>query len=125
MFACTLRLIANSKVKCVERKKSSNEVQAVTQCIISIVQQVNFNEQIQCLEAGKELPTNSNIICLCPFSDVDKILRVEGALKNTQLSENQKHPIILSSKNNVSKIKIKHFHEKYFCVSPELLFLIR
>lgn len=87
---------------------------------------MNINKEIQCLEAGKELLTNSNIICLCPFSDVDKILRIEGTLKKIQLSENQKHPIILSPKNNVTKIIIKHFHEKYFRVPPEhLFFLIR
>lgn len=124
IFAWLLRFIFNSKITCVQRITSflsSNEIQKATLCIIRIVQHVNFNKEIQCLEVGKELPKNSNLICLRPFLDEHKILRVGGRLKNAQLTENEKHPILLPPNHHVTKIIIKYFHEKYLHAAPELL----
>lgn len=124
IFAWILRFISNSKATCLERNTSflsSKEIRSAKLCIIRIVQRMSFSKEIQCLEIGKSLPTNSNLISLCPFLDGNNVLRVGGRLKNAQLSENEKHPILLPSRHHLTKIIIRHFHEKYLHASPELL----
>ncbi|KFM62448.1 hypothetical protein X975_04882, partial [Stegodyphus mimosarum] len=69
---------------------------------------MNFSKEIHCLEKGKYLPKNSNLLSLSPFLDDNKELRIRGRLKNVHLSENEKHPISFSSNHNVTKIIIGH-----------------
>lgn len=68
---------------------------------------MNFKNEIQYLVAGKVPATNSNILRSCPILDGHKVLKINGSLKHSQLSENQKHPILLPSKQHMTKIIIK------------------
>ncbi|XP_014214634.1 uncharacterized protein LOC106643863 [Copidosoma floridanum] len=48
---------------------------------------------------------------LHPFIDNDGLLRVGGRLKNSQLTYNQKHPVLLPSKHHVTDLIIRQYHQ--------------
>ncbi|KFM75036.1 hypothetical protein X975_08903, partial [Stegodyphus mimosarum] len=53
-------------------------------------------------------------------------LRVSGRLKNSDLSEMRKHPMVLPTKHNFTVIVINHFNVLYFHAGAETtLSLIR
>ncbi|XP_035233025.1 uncharacterized protein LOC118204843 [Stegodyphus dumicola] len=78
------------------------------------------------LRKGCSIPNSSKVLNLCPFLDHDGILRVGGRLKNNDLSEMRKHPMILPTKHNFTVIVINHLHVLYFHAGAETtLSLIR
>ena len=66
----------------------------------------------QLLSSGKTLPTSSNLISLAPFLDDYGIVRVGGRLSNSAYPFEEKHPILLPSKHDLTTLIIRHYHEK-------------
>lgn len=63
---------------------------------------------------------------LCPFVDVDGIMRVGGRLINADCTYNTKHPYILSKTSPLGKMLIIHTHQKFLHPGPSLTsFLLR
>ena len=58
------------------------------------------------------MKTSSSVYKLDPFLDVDGIFRVGGRLKRASLTDDIKFPIILSRNSHVTKLIVKHFHER-------------
>ena len=58
------------------------------------------------------MKTSSSLYKLDPFLDVDGILRVSGHLKRASLTDDIKFPIILPRNSHVTKLIVKHFHER-------------
>ncbi|XP_035213196.1 uncharacterized protein LOC118187108 isoform X2 [Stegodyphus dumicola] len=105
---------------------TTSELSSALLCIVKNVQRTSFVTEIQCLEKGAPIPNNNKLLNLCPFSDHDGVLRVGGRLKNGDLSEMRKHPMILQTKHNFTVIAINHFHVLYFHTGAETtLSLIR
>lgn len=77
--------------------------------LIRMVQLDSFKE-IHQLENNKEVDRKSSIRNLDPFIDKNGILRVNGRLKQSSLSEEEKHPIILPAKHHFTTILIRHTH---------------
>ena len=55
---------------------------------------------------------SSSLYKLDPFLDVDGIVRVGGRLRRASLTDDIKFPIILPRNSHVTKLIIKHFHER-------------
>lgn len=66
--------------------------------IIKMDQSIYFSDEICKLRRIGELDKRSSIFNLNPFIDAKGILRVGGRLKNSFLSFDQKHPVILTEK---------------------------
>ncbi|XP_028404109.1 uncharacterized protein LOC114526789 [Dendronephthya gigantea] len=60
----------------------------------------------------KELLRNSDIRQLSPFLDQEDILRVGGRLHHSDLSFAERHPILLPKNHNVTKLIIRHYHQR-------------
>ena len=60
-------------------------------------QSLHFEHEVKALQALKPVPSKSKIISLSPYLDPDGLLRVGGRLSRANLSQSQKHPIILCS----------------------------
>ena len=90
------------------------ERQEAEQFIIHAVQGEVFSEEIKSLKQSKELPENNStkLHKLSPFIDSHDILRVGGRLTEAALHPHVKHPLILPKGHHVSRLLIKHFHEK-------------
>ncbi|KAH9633864.1 hypothetical protein HF086_013753 [Spodoptera exigua] len=79
---------------------------------IELVQQEEFKEDIERLKSNKDLKGESKIKTLNPYLDGDGILRVGGRLRNANLEEQVKHPIILGNKNNLVLLIIADAHAR-------------
>lgn len=80
--------------------------------IFKLVQHEHFNSEIGCLQSQKPLPQNSKLLKLNPFFDVNGLLRVGGRLEMSDLSECEKHPVILPKLNHVTDLVVRYCHEK-------------
>ncbi|XP_021966495.1 uncharacterized protein LOC110861676 [Folsomia candida] len=84
-------------------------------------QQQEFSKEIHSLANGLPIKKKSKLISLLPFIDSIGLLRVGGRLKNAKISEDQRHPILLSSHHHLTQLLIKSEHLKHFHAGPQLL----
>ncbi|XP_023808641.1 uncharacterized protein LOC111947062 [Oryzias latipes] len=81
--------------------------------IIRSVQKEAFDEEIKSLKQNKEVEgSHFKLHQLSPFLDEHNVLRVGGRLSQASLHPHVKHPAILPKGHHVSRLLIKHFHEK-------------
>ena len=77
------------------------------------VQAECFPEEVALLIAWKEVPNSSRLYTLCPFMDLNNILRVRGRTEYSQMLEyDTKCPIILDGKHYWTRLLIRHHHER-------------
>ncbi|XP_057680914.1 uncharacterized protein LOC130908955 isoform X1 [Corythoichthys intestinalis] len=100
------KVMSNESTTLEERKEAE-------EFIIRTIQKETFSKEIQYLKDKKELKSfQSKLYQLSPFLDVHDILRVGGRLTKASLHPNIKHPAIMPRDHHVSRLLIKHFHEK-------------
>lgn len=64
------------------------------------------------LTRGKNIQGRSKLLKLSPFID-SEIIRVGGRIKNSEIPYEQQHPILIPKRHPVTKLIIRHTHEKY------------
>lgn len=106
------------KIKCTD-PITANELDEAEKIIIKIVQRETFHTEIESLKTNA-LSKKSTIICLSPFLDSDQILRVGGRLKNSQLSFNAKHQILIPKSHFVTNLIVREAHIKSLHGGPKL-----
>ncbi|GFR24570.1 integrase catalytic domain-containing protein [Trichonephila clavata] len=84
---------------------TATELSRALICLIRNVQSVHFPLEIQCLLKGKKIPNSNSVLNLSPFYE-NSILRVGGRLKHSNLTVNQKHPILIPNKGLINKFLI-------------------
>jgi hypothetical protein len=72
--------------------------------IVQLLQKSEFQNEILALKNGKPLSDNSKLVSLNPFLDSSNIIRVSGRLKNANISNDIKYPILLPKNNFVTKL---------------------
>ncbi|XP_041865807.1 uncharacterized protein LOC121655304 [Melanotaenia boesemani] len=77
--------------------------------MIGLVQQQAFSKEIGLLKGGASLPSSSPLSHLDPVL-VDGLLRVEGRLSRSTLSQELRHPIILPKESHITKLILSHYH---------------
>ncbi|GFW72420.1 integrase catalytic domain-containing protein [Trichonephila clavipes] len=127
--AWCLRFVNNSKINISERKKdylNTTELRNAAEVLVKSVQQSEFKSEIKCLQLKHQIPKNSKILSLKPFLDKDGLLRVGGRLKFSNLSDSQKHQLILPNTHHLTDLIINHFHKiSLHSGTQTTLFLIR
>lgn len=73
------------------------------------MQAERFPEELSQLKHNKPI-TNKSILSLNPFLDTDGLIRVGERLSNAQIQYNQKHPVLLPSKNHLVTLLLKKEH---------------
>ena len=77
------------------------------------VQSEIFPEEYKALKSKKAISPKSPLIKLSPRIDQNGIIRMDGRLTNADhLPCDVKHPIILPRGHHVTKLIVKHYHEK-------------
>ena len=66
---------------------------------------------MKALESKGAVEKKSSIYLLELFLDEERILRVEGRLRNAPLSEKAGHPVIVPKNHHVSKLVVRRAHE--------------
>ncbi|XP_044594802.1 uncharacterized protein LOC123272167 [Cotesia glomerata] len=78
--------------------------------IIKSVQHQAFYKEITSIQNKLPLSAKSNILCLQPVLDDNRILRVGGRIQHSSLSYNQKHPILLPKSHKITDLIIQREH---------------
>ncbi|XP_026747883.1 uncharacterized protein LOC113508909 [Trichoplusia ni] len=95
-----------------EKDFTTKELERSLLKCIELVQQEEFKEDIERLKSNKALKGESKIKTLNPYLDGDGILRVGGRLRNANLEEQVKHPIIIGNKNYLVPLIIADAHAR-------------
>ncbi|UYV80978.1 hypothetical protein LAZ67_19002335 [Cordylochernes scorpioides] len=127
--AWCLRFGANCQRASKEREYgplTTAEMNRAIMVIVKLVQCSEFLHEIQSLNDHCQLPNKNRILDLGPFLDDEGLLRVGGRLQRSNLSSNQKHPMILPKKHHITRLIIQEYHQRYLHAGPHLvLSLIR
>ena len=87
------------------------EMEEAERVIIKVVQSNYFNEEINCIRQGCELPrTTTKLLSLNPYLDDQGLLRVGGRISNAHVPFSAKHQII-PGKCHVAMLIIRQEHE--------------
>ena len=86
---------------------------------IKLSQNISFTEEISALKHSKNLPKNSRILNLNCYIDKQGILRSESRLINFSENDFVSNPIILDANENLARLNIKFYHEKFYHGSHE------
>lgn len=105
---------------------SINELDHASQLILSSIQQECFAHEIKALSSDKPLDRKSRLLCLNPFMDEDRLLRVGGRLGNSGLPYDNMHPILLPKHHHITKLIARDEHIRLLhCGPQQLLFSLR
>ena len=121
VFAWVYRFLTNC---CSEKNQRSSgelstfEIEDIESIAIRKAQSDTFREEIHSVASGIQLSRKSRLVSLNPVLDEDGILRSDSRLKYAEfLPYNVRYPIILQRKHWITKLIIKHYHEKGFHVA--------
>lgn len=113
-----LRAIAYCK-KFLKLKKSNEEIAITTNDIeealnicIKKVQSEEFAEEVESLKRDNHVKNYSKLKSLDPYLDEKEILRVGGRLRQANLNNETKHPIIIGKNNSLIQLIVKEAHQK-------------
>lgn len=101
---------AESAIICDAQIKAFKEVIEVLQKMKQ--ENTDPDSRVFARQRKTDMKTNSSLYKLDPFLDGNGILRVGGRLRRTSLTEDVKFPIILPRNSHVTKLIVKHFHER-------------
>lgn len=90
------------------------------------MQEIHFSEVMAELRAGKQIRVSSKLLSLNPFIDKKGLLRVGGRIQNSNLTFENKHPIILPSESRFTQLLFEREHSRLLHIGPQaLLYSIR
>lgn len=121
IVAYIMRFATNSRTKANRRsgELQPDELDIALHTIVKCDQQRHYACEIACLKSNK--PIKGPLAPLNPFLDSSEILRVGGRLQHSELSYEQKHPMILVKSSHITKIIIWKEHENLLHAGPKLL----
>lgn len=80
--------------------------------IIQCVQHEVYKAELESLTEEKEVHPQSPLSKLDPFIDQDGLQRVGGRLQSADLSEAEKHPLIIPASHHVALLLVRHYHDQ-------------
>ncbi|KAL9974183.1 hypothetical protein ACROYT_G011194 [Oculina patagonica] len=103
---------SHSKARVEEEVPSTLVYEQAKVIILRSVQYEAFRKDIECLKRSEKLPSTSPLANLCPVLDKDGLLRVGGRLNEADISNGERHPLILPKSCHTSELIINHYHGK-------------
>lgn len=80
--------------------------------IIRRLQYEAFPEVFACIQAGKEIPKQSQLRRLCPYMDDASCLRVGGRLSQADLESDERNPLIIPRRHHLTTLLIRHYQQQ-------------
>ncbi|XP_073810196.1 uncharacterized protein [Danio rerio] len=93
-------------------KTSDVETSQAKSTIIKTVQREVFREEFESLTKNGKISQCSTLLRLDPFVDKEGLLRVGGRIQCADISDPEKHPLILPSSHHVTDLLIQHYHDQ-------------
>ncbi|XP_071580238.1 uncharacterized protein [Temnothorax nylanderi] len=88
--------------------------------LAKLAQAQSFLNEIEMLKMGEPI-TKGRLASLSPFIDNKGLIRVGGRLKNSEFDTDKKHPIVLSSEYQFTKLLFISEHLRLLHAGPQLL----
>ncbi|GBN15570.1 hypothetical protein AVEN_55008-1 [Araneus ventricosus] len=122
ILAFIFRFITNCKSGVKQRDSLTLEEYGKAEIfLINHFQARYFAPEIACLKKGSSVSQSSKLKFLNPFIDKDGCIRVGGRISYSNVSCNQKHPIILPAGNKLVKLIFQCYHKRDFHVGQQAL----
>lgn len=124
VYAYVNRFIYNLKNRKAKRvgHLTLDELTSSFNFLCSISQQESFAQEFNQLKRDKQLNSKSSILPLSPFFDHNNnTIRVGGRLDASDISFNQRHPILLHSSHYFTKLIFECEHTRNLHAGPQLL----
>ncbi|XP_074649031.1 uncharacterized protein LOC141904344 [Tubulanus polymorphus] len=102
--------------------KSSLTAEELKEAKLLILQDVQANlfpAEIEALKQKKSIPRRSHILQLTPVITDDGLLRARGRLENAPIPYSAKHPILLPTKHEVTRLVLMNKHYLLFHAGVE------
>lgn len=94
------------------RYLTRSELDRAETYIFSICQKDCFQNEIDIIHSKKPLSKKNSLLPLSPFIDSNGIMRVGGRLGHAPLPYSRMHPIILHGSHHLTKLVIRHEHQR-------------
>ena len=108
-----LHNISNNKENRVGGPLSTEEIQNSKNLWLQFIQQQSFPLELKQLKEGKNVKVNSPLLKFNPYYDGDdKLIKMGGRLQFSDLTEDEKHPIILPNKSYIVKLIAEEIHRR-------------
>ncbi|XP_065082637.1 uncharacterized protein LOC135705015 [Ochlerotatus camptorhynchus] len=124
LTAMLRRFIHNSKPDIRSNRKigflRTSELNQATTTLVQLAQSEVFSNDIDAIATEGQVKSNSLLKNLCPVLR-DGILRVGGRLRNADIPEDRKHPMILPARHLLTASIMSHYHQKHLHAGPHLL----
>ena len=78
--------------------------------IIKHVQMSSYANELESLRSGKSIQKTSSVISLMPVMNEDGLMSVGGRLKNAEMSNSNKHPVIVPWDHPVAELIVRETH---------------
>ena len=92
---------------------SPKDIKDAEEEIVRLVQHEAFRDEYAALSLGKPIPQESQLIKLNPCIDEVGVIRCNGRLKFAEFFPyDTRCPIILPSRHWVTRLIVKHYHER-------------
>ena len=106
-----------------QRTLAVTEVEAAEQVLFKRSQARTFGAELARLKSNPTTPMakSSPLRLVHPFLSKEGLLQVGGRLNQAELSPLQKHPVILSTSDGLTKLYFVHYHRKLSHCGPTLL----
>lgn len=117
--AWMLRFIGNCRAKSAQARVlqtgplQAEELQEAEEVILRNIQDSGYKDERRILKKGQQVQSQkktNKIADLSPFLDARGILRVGGRLKNSPLTEDARHPVLLPPEADVTRLIIGEQH---------------
>ncbi|XP_072375127.1 uncharacterized protein [Diabrotica undecimpunctata] len=95
-----------------------SELQNAEMKIIKLLQNSCFSSEIADLK-GNKIISNKSLLQFAPFLDKNEMLRVGGRLRYSEVTFDQKYPLLLPSKNHVVRLILKKEHLRLHHAGPQ------
>ena len=90
----------------------SDELRREFLTCVGLTQRRDFSEELQRLSQGQPVAISSTLSRLDPYLDDTQIMRVGGRLQHSLLSDEEKHPPILSGHSHLAQLVVDWAHER-------------
>ena len=121
--AWILRYVSNSRsvpsLRLMDPSLTCTELHIAEVWVVKDAQTSTFQDDIQAIQTGKQLPRSSPLASLSPFLDTAGALCVGGRLKNADLFSRAKYQRILPKEHPVTTLLIRREHVKNGHVGPD------
>lgn len=120
IFGYVTRFIHNCRSKQNTTKRrtgvlNSEDHNEAQKAMVTIVQQVVYKDEIGCIQTKQSVKgklRNLNPI----YDDDERLLRVGGRIRNSDLPKDQKHPMILPENNHFTEVLVEALHREHLHV---------